>query len=194
MSPRADDEARLIDQAKRDPEAFGALYDRYVAQIYRFASARLRSPDAAEDVTSEVFFKALRALPRYRSTGHPFSAWLYQIAANAIADHHRSHRRPEAELDEAGEVAMDGPGLEATVLARAEAKRVWSAIAALPAQQRTAMTLKYAEDLRLAEIGVIMGKSEGAIKLLIHRGTRSVRAALLVGSERASAAGEERAG
>ncbi|HVA20969.1 MAG TPA: sigma-70 family RNA polymerase sigma factor [Candidatus Micrarchaeia archaeon] len=181
MSPRADDDARLIDLAKRDPEAFGALYDRYVTQIYRFASARLRNPAAAEDVTSEVFFKALRALPRYRSTGHPFSAWLYQIAANAIADHHRGRRHPETDLEEAGQLAEGGPGLEDTVLARAEAKRVWVAIDALPEQQRMAMTLKYAEDLRLAEIGIIMGKSEGAIKLLIHRGTRSVRAALLVG-------------
>lgn len=184
MSPRGDDDARLIDQAKRDPEAFGALYDRYVTQIYRFTSARLRSPEAAEDVTSEVFFKALRALPRYRSTGHPFSAWLYQIAANAIADHHRGRRHPETDLEEAGQLAAGGPELEETVLARAEARRVWAAIDALPEQQRTAMTLKYAEDLRLAEIGMVMGKSEGAIKLLIHRGTRSVRAALLVGAER----------
>ncbi|HUY97971.1 MAG TPA: sigma-70 family RNA polymerase sigma factor [Verrucomicrobiae bacterium] len=181
MSPAANDEARLVDRAKRDPEAFGVLYDRYVNQIYRFAAARLRNPQAAEDITSEVFFKALRALPRYRSTGHPFSAWLYQIAANAIADHHRGRRHPETELEEAGDVADGAEPLEETVVARAEAARVWAAIAALPEQQRMAMTLKYAEDLRLAEIGKIMGKTEGAIKLLIHRGTRSVRAALAVG-------------
>ncbi len=193
MSPAADDEARLIDLAKRDPEAFGALYDRYVTQIYRFASARLGSPDAAEDVTSEVFFKALRALPRYRTTGHPFSAWLYQIASNAIADHHRGRRHPEAELEEAGDVVDGRPPVEETVVARAEAARVWAAINALPEQQRVAMTLKYAEDLRLAEIGMIMGKTEGAIKLLIHRGTRSVRAALAVGGASAPPVRAERA-
>jgi RNA polymerase sigma-70 factor (ECF subfamily) len=167
-------EDTLVERAKTDADAFGELYDHYFAQIYRFAFSRLRDQDAAEEVTQEVFMKALRAMPRYRPTGHPFSAWLYQIAANAIADHYRQHR-PASSLDAAIEVADAQLPVAERVVQSAEAARVWAAIDNLPEQQRTAMTLKLGEDLKLAQIAVVMGKSEGAVKLLIHRGMLGVR-------------------
>src|ERR1700729_223231 len=95
--PRAYED-QLVERAKQDADAFGELYDHYFGQIYRFVYSRLRNQEAAEDVTSEVFFKALRAIGRYRSTGPPFSAWLYQISTNAITDHHRS-KKPTSELE-----------------------------------------------------------------------------------------------
>jgi len=171
----------LIERAKQDPNAFGELYDHYFGQIYRFVYSRVRDQDSAEDVTSEVFFKALRAIPRYRPSGHPFSAWLYQISINAIADHYRA-KRPEAELEEAGGVASRAVPLEEHVAQRDEAARIWEAIDSLPPAQRTALTLKLGEDLKLAQIGVIMGRSEGAIKLLIHRGMIGLRQRLAVRS------------
>lgn len=171
----------LIERAKQDPNAFGELYDHYFGQIYRFVYSRVRDQDSAEDVTSEVFFKALRAIPRYRPSGHPFSAWLYQISINAIADHYRA-KRPETELEEAGGVASRAVPLEEHVAQRDEAARIWEAIDSLPPAQRTALTLKLGEDLKLAQIGVIMGRSEGAIKLLIHRGMIGLRQRLGVGS------------
>ena len=164
----------LVERAKLDPAAFGELYDHYVGQIYRFVYSRVRSQDLAEDVTSEVFFKALRAIHRYKPSGHPFSAWLYQISVNAIADHYRS-RRPESDIDDAVGVSAPGRPLDEHVAERDEAAQVWAAIDSLPAAQRTALTLKLGEDLKLAQIGEIMGKSEGAIKLLIHRGMIGVR-------------------
>ena len=164
----------LVERAKLDPAAFGELYDHYVGQIYRFVYSRVRSQDLAEDVTSEVFFKALRAIHRYKPSGHPFSAWLYQISVNAIADHYRS-RRPESDIDDAVGVSAPGRPLDERVAERDEAAQVWAAIESLPAAQRTALTLKLGEDLKLAQIGEIMGKSEGAIKLLIHRGMIGVR-------------------
>lgn len=167
-------EEQLVERAKGDPDAFGELYDHYFGQIYRFVYSRLREQDAAEDVTSDVFFKALRALPRYKSAGHPFSAWLYQIAANAISDHYRA-KKSHADLDEAVAVADPSRPVAERVIESDEARRVWEAIDSLPEQQRTAMTLKLGEDLKLAQIGQIMGKSEGAIKLLIHRGMVNVR-------------------
>ena len=100
--PRAYED-QLVERAKTDADAFGELYDHYFGQIYRFAYSRTRDQDAAEDVTQEVFMKALRAMPRYRPSGHPFSSWLYQISANAIADHFRQ-RRPQASLDAAVEI------------------------------------------------------------------------------------------
>src|SRR5260370_7134892 len=79
MDSSRDEEKRLIEDAKRDPREFGALYDRHFQQIYRFVYSRVREQTAAEDVTSEVFIKALKAMPRDQDTGRPFAACLYQI-------------------------------------------------------------------------------------------------------------------
>jgi RNA polymerase sigma-70 factor, ECF subfamily len=171
--PRAYED-QLVERAREDADAFGELYDHYFGQIYRFVYSRLRDQDLAEDITSEVFFKALRAIGRYRPSGHPFSAWLYQISVNAINDHYRGHKATSS-LDGAIGVADPQRAVADRVVDSAEAARVWAAIDNLPPQQRTAMTLKLGEDMKLAQIGEIMGKSEGAIKLLIHRGMIGVR-------------------
>ncbi len=173
-----DREERLIARAQADPESFGELYDHYFPPIYRYVASRVRSAELAEDITSEVFFKALRAIGRYRPSGHPFSAWLYQIAINTITDHYRSRKRAEDSLESGPELASSAAPVDDQVAELVGLDQIWQAIESLPEQQRTAMTLKYAEDLPLAEIGRIMGKSEGAIKLLVFRGTATVRAAL----------------
>ncbi|MGA7174002.1 MAG: sigma-70 family RNA polymerase sigma factor [Candidatus Dormiibacterota bacterium] len=173
-----DHEERLIARAQAEPEAFGELYDHYFPQIYRYVASRVRSAELAEDITSEVFFKALRALGRYRPSGHPFSAWLYQIAINTITDHYRARKRGEDSLESGPELASGGVAVDDQVAERLGLDQIWQAIDGLPDQQRTAMTLKYSEDLPLAEIGRIMGKSEGAIKLLVFRGTATVRSTL----------------
>lgn len=171
-----DREVELIARAKDDPDSFGELYDHYFPQIYRYVASRVRSQAVAEDITSEVFFKALRAIGRYRPSGHPFSAWLYQIAVNAITDHYRSHKRTEDSLEDRPELVAGGTPVDDQVAQRMGVAQIWQVIEALPEQQRIAMTLKYAEDLALADIGRIMGKSEGAVKLLVFRGTATVRA------------------
>ena len=170
-------EDQLVERAKSDADAFGELYEAYFGQIYRFVYSRMREQEAAEDVTSEVFFKALRAIGRYKPSGHPFSAWLYQISVNAIADHYRA-RKPTSNIDDAIGVADREQPLDERVAQKQEAARVWAAIDTLPDQQRMAITLKLGEDLKLADIGVVMGKSEGAIKLLIHRGMIGLRSRL----------------
>src|SRR5437868_12182876 len=76
-----------VERAKSDPAAFGELYDRYAAQIYRFIRARIRDESAAEDITAEVFLSALRHIKSYRDQGRPFSCWPYRIGINAIASH-----------------------------------------------------------------------------------------------------------
>ncbi len=176
--PRAYED-QLVERAKVDAEAFGELYDYYVGQIHRFVYSRLHDPAAAEDVTSEVFLKALRAVGRYKPSGPPFSAWLYQIATNAVNDHYRS-RKPASDIDTALGIADRATPPDEHVIQSIEARRVWAAIDSLPRAQRTAMALKLGNDLKLAQIGGIMGKSEGAIKLLIHRGMAGVRARLEV--------------
>src|ERR1700736_3345884 len=109
--PTHADETGLVERAKLDPAAFGELYDRYFSQIYRFVYSRVRDQTAAEDVTSEVFMKALRGIGRYQDTGRPFSAWLYQIAVNAVNDRYRASRTFE-DIEEQRDLAAAGPSLE----------------------------------------------------------------------------------
>jgi RNA polymerase sigma-70 factor (ECF subfamily) len=169
-----DDERELVERAKRDPREFGALYDRHFQQIYRFVYSRVREQTAAEDVTSEIFIKALRAMPRYQDTGRPFAAWLYQIAVNAIADRYRT-LRPSQSLDDFHDLSVAGPSLEDVASHRDELRRIWTLVDQLPAQQKTALVLKFQEDMKIEDIAVAMGKSPGAVKLLIHRGVSRLR-------------------
>ena len=169
-----DDERDLVERAKRDPRQFGALYDRHFQQIYRFVYSRVREQTAAEDVTSEIFMKALKAMPRYQDTGRPFAAWLYQIAVNAIADRYRT-LRPSQPLDDFHDLRVAGPALEDLAAHRDELRRIWTLVEQLPGQQKTALVLKFQEDMKIEDIAVAMGKSPGAVKLLIHRGVSRLR-------------------
>ncbi len=172
--PLRDDERELVERAKRDPRQFGALYDRHFQQIYRFVYSRVREQTAAEDVTSEIFIKALKAMPRYQDTGRPFAAWLYQIAVNAIADRYRT-LRPSHPLDDFHDLSVAGPALEDLATHRDEIRRIWSLVERLPGQQRMALVLKFQEDMKIEDIALAMGKSPGAVKLLIHRGVSRLR-------------------
>jgi RNA polymerase sigma-70 factor (ECF subfamily) len=113
-------------------------------------------------------------MPRYQDTGRPFSAWLYQIAVNAIADRYRT-LRPSQPLDDFHDLSVAGPALEDLATHRDEIRRIWSLVEELPGQQRTALVLKFQEDMRIDDIAVAMGKSPGAVKLLIHRGVSRLR-------------------
>lgn len=175
--PAHADEVALVERAKKDPNAFGELYDRHFHQIYRFVYSRVREQATAEDVTSEVFIKALRGIGRYQDTGRPFSAWLYQIAVNAVNDRYRS-ARPVEDIDEQIGLTSGGPALEEMALQNEEIRRVWAVVEKLPASQRTAMVLKFQEDMKIDDIAAVMGKSPGAVKLLLHRGVGKVRESL----------------
>jgi RNA polymerase sigma-70 factor (ECF subfamily) len=172
-----EEDLRLVEMSLVDAEAFGALYDRYCDQIYRFVYRRLSNREAAEDVTAEVFFKALKAIDSFRPTAGTFSAWLYRIAANAVVDHTRA-RRPAASLDVTIDTADRAAPVEEQVINRVEAATVWAAVDGLTDAQRVAVTLRFGRDLPIAIIAEHMGRSEGAIKLLLNRGLSAVRAQL----------------
>src|SRR5258708_28849134 len=118
--------------------------------------------------------KALKAMPRYKDTGRPFAAWLYQIAVNAIAARYRT-MRPSQPLDDFHDLSVAGAPLEDLAAHRDELRRIWGLVESLPHQQRTALVLKFQEDMKIEDIAVAMGKSPGAVKLLIHRGVSLLR-------------------
>jgi len=165
--------------AQRDPSAFASLYRKYVAQIYSLALYETRDPHLAEDITEVVFLKALAALPRFRERDEgdesTFKVWLYAIARNAINNERRRDRRhPQEPIELALHVrASDDPATEAEV--RLEAERAIAAVMDLPAERRQAVVLRFVNQLSAREIGQIMGKSEGAVRVLIHRSLLSVR-------------------
>lgn len=170
------DERPLVHRALHDGEAFGQLYERYAPSIYRFVYSHLRQREAAEDVTADVFFKALRAIDRF-DPERPFRPWLYRIALNAVRDHLRQHR-PTVALDSVLEQSAPGVGVEERVVARTELDRARTAIERLGDAQRTALILSLGQDMPTAEIAAYLGRSEGAAKLLIHRGLVAIRRSL----------------
>ena len=167
-------EAEVIERARTDAEAFGRLYEHYVPLIFRYVFNRVRDRASAEDLTSEVFFKALRGIDRYQHTSKPFGAWLYQIANYTVIDHIRT-RRSTLHLDMLVERPDPGPPVDEQVARRADVQRVWDAVAGLGEAQRLAISLKLGQDMHTSDIAACMGRSEGAVKLLIHRGLTAIR-------------------
>jgi len=165
------DDADLVAAARANPAAFAPLYARYLQPVYRYCYLRLGERGAAEDATSEVFLKALAALPHYRD--HSFSGWLFTIAHNVVTDALR-RRRPGASLDAAVEPADIEPTPEEAALT-AEGQR--ALLALLPEDQRAVVALRLA-GLSGTEIARALGRSVGAVKSLQFRAMTRLRASL----------------
>ncbi|MBN1219294.1 MAG: sigma-70 family RNA polymerase sigma factor [Anaerolineae bacterium] len=164
------DEAELIEQAKTDPTAFGRLYELHVDRIYSYIYYRVGNHHDAEDLTAKVFYRALNHIPRYKHNGAPFAAWLYRIAHNLVANWHRDHSRRQIVALE--NVNLSGEGRENPHHAAErtnERELLLAAIQELPPERQQLLTLKFIEKMSNAEIGMVMGRSEGAIKSLYHR-------------------------
>jgi RNA polymerase sigma-70 factor (ECF subfamily) len=179
---RLDTDRALVAAARRDPERFDALYRKYVAQVYSYAYYELRDHHDAEDATERTFVAALTALARFEERAVPadgdgastFRVWLFRIARNVVSNVRRDRRRhPQAALELAGAVA-DVDDVEAGVVRRDEAGAAWAAVARLPAERRRALVLRFVEEMSTAEIAGVLGRSEGAVRVLIHRALRSV--------------------
>lgn len=170
------DDAALVAAARSDPKQFGALYDRYVAPIYRYCHVRLGNREEAEDATSEVFLKALAGIHAYR--GGNFAAWIYRIAHNSVVDRQR-RRRSCAPLDAAEATTSNDSHPDQEAIHRAEQERLRQHIASLPSDQRAAIELRLAgwPDTRTA---VALGKSVAAVKKLRFRAVRRLRKALVL--------------
>ena len=173
-SPGEAQERLLVEAAQKDPNRFAELYETNFERVYAFIARRVRNRDEAEDLTSEVFHKALANLPRFKWRGAPFAAWLFRIAANMIAD--RSKRgAKERDISE----AADPTDLTQISLDEIEFRaRLFRMVDELPSDQRRVIAMRFAEEKSIREIANELGRSEGAVKQLQFRGLENLRARL----------------
>ena len=168
-----------MERARTDPEAFGELYERHVNRIYAYAMRCLHDKMAAEDIVAETFERAMENLSRFEWRGPPFRAWLYRIASNAIAG--RTRRAATVGLEAAPEPTDDALGPEDALLRGERDRALMTAVGALPLLQRQAVLLRYGEDLSLKDIALALGRTDGAIKSLLHRAQCTLQRRLMPG-------------
>jgi len=167
-----EDDQVLANIAKNDSNAFGELYERHVTSIYRYVYYRVGNAEDAEDLTARV----LKHVKNYNDRGVPFTAWLYRIAHNVVANYHRDNsRHPSVPLDEMELHSAHHDDTDLKLDSAKERERLLRAIRLLPEDRQQLVVLKFVEQLQNAEIGQIMSRSEGAIKSLYHRTLMQLR-------------------
>lgn len=179
------DESLLIEQAKSDPGAFGLLYENYLQKIYNYVYYRTGNHHDAEDLTAKTFQRAMKHISRYEQRGVPFSAWLYRIAHNVVANWHRDQsRRKVVALDELVLYQRWQQPPEGLVEENEEKRELLKVIRRLPADRQQLLILKFVEGMSNEAIGQIMKRSEGAIKSLYHRTLLALRKEMVPQSQR----------
>jgi RNA polymerase sigma-70 factor (ECF subfamily) len=169
MADMTEDEAMDL-AIQGDGDAFSFLYELYVNRIFSYIYYRTGNISDAEDLTARVFQRALGHITHYTQKGIPFSAWLYRIAHNLVANWHRDNgRRQEVALDDQPDLIMPAEHPERQMVNDQEVERLIQAIKRLSPERQQLIVLKFVQQLSNAEIAVIMSKSEGAIKSLYHR-------------------------
>lgn len=170
------EEEILVLASKGDRDAFGQLYERYVERIFNYVYYRTGNTHDAEDLTARVFQRAMNHIQKYTDRGVPFSAWLYRIAHNLVANWHRDRsRKQEIPLDDLPILPTKGDHPEKNLVRSQEQDSLLRMIRKLPAERQNLLILKFVEDMSNAEIGAIMGRSEGAVKSLYHRTLLALR-------------------
>lgn len=169
------EEQRWLRAAQRgDTDAFAALYRENVQVVFRYIYNRVNDLHQAEDLTADVFMRALQSIGGYTDQGKPFIAWLYRIAHARVVDHYRKtgRRPPESELENEPIPVHDD--LDESILRKQAASALREAIAALTGDQQQVVVLRFIEGYRLEQVADIMGKNANAIKALQHRALRSL--------------------
>jgi RNA polymerase sigma-70 factor (ECF subfamily) len=164
------DERLLVEAAQRDPSRFAELYERHFERVYAYVVHRVRDRDAAEDITSDVFHKALAGLRQYEWRGAPFGAWLLRIAANAVIDRSKRAAREVVDTDRLPEGVA-----EPDVMLVDQWAFVFRLVEELPTDQRTVIIERYVEERSIKEVAARLHKSEGAIKQLQFRALQTLR-------------------
>ncbi|OJI06340.1 hypothetical protein BK004_04210 [bacterium CG10_46_32] len=180
------EQKQLIQRAKKDPQAFGVIFEEYYEPIFGYVLKRTGNVHSAQDITSETFFKALDRLWQFKWRSISISSWLYRIATNEINQYFRRQKKStyslEAMLEQSGIELKDEYDLMQEILDQEkelEQAREWTKarkiLVGLPEKYQEVLSLRYFEDKKIAEIASILGKREGTVKSLISRGTAMLR-------------------
>ncbi len=171
------EQVELLERASLgDPVALSKLYDQYVQRIYRYVYRRVGQAELAEDITAQVFMRMLESVRTGRGWLTSFSGWLYRIAHNLVIDHYRRQRRATfVDIEDVSPLrSPDGDPLK-TVESRLDVERMRGALIQLTEEQAQVITLRFLEDLSIAEVADMMNKTEGAIKALQYRAILALR-------------------
>jgi len=171
-------EENLVRRAQQqDQQAFTQLYEEHFNKIYRYVALRIGNKTEAEDITQQVFLKALQSISSFRWRGIPFSAWLFRIAHNQVVDYLRKKtKQATVPLDESTVSVISNPQL--LVEQRLDIEQLLSATKRLTPTQREVISLRFAGELPIAQVAKIIGKSQGAVKALQHSAIVALRKAL----------------
>ncbi len=188
LGPKVQREEDLVRRAqRREPEAFGQLYEEHFDRIYRYVVLRVRNQADAEDITQQVFLKALENIGSYRWRGMPFSSWLFRIAHNLVVDYWKKKGREKVaavapeEIDQVAAESSNDPAKLAEL--KFDMKQLSAACEQLSDGQREIISLRFAGGLSVAEAAKVMGRSEGAVKVLQHAALVKLRRILRPGVE-----------
>ncbi|OGU35426.1 MAG: hypothetical protein A2068_07990 [Ignavibacteria bacterium GWB2_35_6b] len=177
-------EQELIEKAQHDPQAFGILFDTHYDSVYRYILYRTNNKTLAEELTSETFFKALNGLWKFKWRSIPFSAWLIRIASNEINGHFRKKKYLElVSIEEKHEILSEKIKSTNDGISNSENdfsknllfKKLHASIASLKNIYQEVIVLKYFEEKSIQEISELLGKSEGTVKSLLHRGLNKLK-------------------
>ncbi|MDM8520350.1 sigma-70 family RNA polymerase sigma factor [Anaerolineales bacterium HSG6] len=171
-------EKKLVEKAKHDVEAFGTLYELYIDKIYSYVFNRTGNRQDAEDLTAKVFHRALDNIHRYSDKGVPFSAWLFRIAHNLVANWHRDQSKGHRQTIDIDKLALpagqtSNPQQMAELANQQEI--LLAAVRKLPSERQDLLVFKFVERMSNTEIGQTMGRTESAVKSLYHRTLISLR-------------------
>ncbi|MFC1910520.1 sigma-70 family RNA polymerase sigma factor [Chloroflexota bacterium] len=182
MSDTVQNEAALVKRAqKRDAQAFSEIYEAYFDKIYRYIVLKTGDMTEAEDMTQQVFLKALQSISSYKWTGKPFSAWLYRIAHNLIVDHYRKKSKGDTiPIEDAPELIDPGNDPQEMAENALDAEQLARAIKHLTESQRECVSLRFSGGLSITEVAKALGKTEGAIKALQHSAVLALRRIMVV--------------
>ena len=163
------DEALAL-RARTERDAFGILYERHLRRVYSYIYYRTGNRADAEELTARTFHRVLANIHRYEPRGVPFSAWLFRVAHNLVANWHRDRSRHRAlPIDEVVDLPNPEDDPTGAAITSEEARELRAAIAKLPADRQQLLILKFVESMPNADIAAVMGRSEGAVKALLHR-------------------------
>jgi len=182
------EEKELVRQAQKAPDAFAQLYDQYYPKIFGYVMRRTANLEAAQDITSETFFNALRKLWQFQWRNISFSSWLYKIATNEINQYFRKAEYKKSisleELQEQGFEPISSHNPESELIEAQEKLKqhqdfleIQVKIVRLPTKYQEVIALRFFEQKQIKEIAEILGKKEGTIKSLLHRAVEKLREA-----------------